>query len=226
MAPFVKFGPAVGDMQSGAHGTFGMFPGGASSPAHTHSHPYHAVVISGVMENPFGTEAAPPKLVPGSYWFVPAGEQHITRCVSKEPCLFFFHAKHKFDFAPVKELTAARSVQAVAQPYSELEWTQVAPFVKMAKAWGERASGPHGTFGLFPAHASSPIHTHSGEYRAIVIRGTMQNPFGNETDPPELGPGSYWDVAANSPHRTLCISNEPCLFYFYSASTFDFAPVK
>ena len=213
-------------MKSGAHGTFGVFPAGASSPAHTHSKPYHAVVISGVMENPFGTEANPPKLASGSYWFVPAGQQHVTRCVSEEPCTFFFHAEAAFDFAPVENVTDTRSAKAATQPHSELEWAQIAPFVKMAAAWGDRASGAHGTFGLFPGKASSPDHTHSGEYRAVVISGTVSNPFGDETDAPELGPGSYWDVAANSPHRTQCISDEPCLFYFYASSKFDFAPVK
>jgi quercetin dioxygenase-like cupin family protein len=101
IAPFVKMGGAWGNRAEGAHGTFGEFPGGASSPAHTHSDAYHGVVISGVMANPFNNEPDPVKMGPGGYWYVPAGVEHITACLSDEPCLFYFHADSAFDFTPV-----------------------------------------------------------------------------------------------------------------------------
>lgn len=87
IAPFVKMGGAWGNRAEGAHGTFGEFPGGASSPAHTHSSAYHGVVISGVMANPFNHEPDPAKMGPGGYWYVPAGVEHVTACLSEEPCL-------------------------------------------------------------------------------------------------------------------------------------------
>ena len=101
IAPFVKMGGAWGDRSKGAHGTFGQFPGGASSPLHTHSGAYHGIVISGVMTNPFENEQNPTKMEAGGYWFVPAGVEHVTACVSKQPCLFYFHADGPFDFTPV-----------------------------------------------------------------------------------------------------------------------------
>jgi len=101
IAPFVQMGSAWGNRSKGAHGTFGQFPGGASSPLHVHSGDYHAVVISGVMTNPFDNDPNPPKMSAGSYWFVPAGSEHVTACVSKEPCVFYFHANGAFDFSPV-----------------------------------------------------------------------------------------------------------------------------
>ncbi len=226
MAPFVKFGPAKDNMKVGAHGTFGLFPGKASSPPHTHSGAYHAVVIEGVMENPFGNEKNPAKLAAGSHWYVPASEQHVTRCVSEEPCRFYFHADGKFDFAPVDALSTSRSAEAASDTADSLKWEQVAPFVKMAAAWGDKGTGAHGTFGRFPAKASSPKHTHSGDYQAVVIQGTMTNPFGDQADPPEMGPGSFWEVKAGAPHVTSCISDTPCLFYFHSNTKFDFAPAE
>ena len=100
IAPFVKMGSAWGNMQEGAHGTFGIFKAGAASPKHVHSGAYHGVVISGVMTNPFGDEKNPPEMEAGSYWYVPAGREHVTACISEEPCLFYFHAESGFDFTP------------------------------------------------------------------------------------------------------------------------------
>ena len=103
IAPFVQMGAAWGNREQGAHGTFGKFPGGAASPPHTHSGAYHGIVISGVMTNPFADEPNPPKMGPGSYWYVPAGAEHVTACVSEEPCTFYFHADSNFDFAPLSQ---------------------------------------------------------------------------------------------------------------------------
>lgn len=103
IAPFVQMGGAWGDRSRAAHGTFGRFPAGAASPAHTHSGAYHAVVISGVMTNPFEGEKNPPHMGPGSYWYVPGGMDHVTACVSAEPCLFYFHADRPFDFTPTEQ---------------------------------------------------------------------------------------------------------------------------
>ncbi len=103
IAPFVQMGGAWGDRSSTAHGTFGIFPGEATSPPHTHSQAYHAVVLSGTMTNPFGTESDPTTMIAGSYWYVPAGEEHVTACVSAERCLFYFHAEEAFDFTPTEQ---------------------------------------------------------------------------------------------------------------------------
>ena len=100
IAPFVQMGAAYGNRAEGAHGTFGLFPPGASSPPHTHSGTYHAVVLSGIMTNPFGEERNPPRMSAGSHWTVPGGVRHVTSCVSPQPCLFYFHADGAFDFAP------------------------------------------------------------------------------------------------------------------------------
>lgn len=103
VAPFVKMGAAWGDRSKGSHGTLGRFVPGASSPSHTHSVAYHGVVITGVMSNPFEGQTNPPKMLPGSYWYVPAGVTHVTSCISAEACTFYFHANGAFDFTPTKQ---------------------------------------------------------------------------------------------------------------------------
>ena len=100
--PAISMGAAYGDMSKGGHGTFGKFPANFITPVHTHTGAYHGIVISGTMTNPFKGEKTPPKMVPGSYWYVPAESEHATACVSDVPCQFYFHADSGFDFHPVK----------------------------------------------------------------------------------------------------------------------------
>jgi len=94
----IQFANAYGDRDRGAHGTFGRFPANFITPFHTHSHEYHAVVLQGVMTKPFEGGGNPTGLPAGSYWFVPAGVNHATACISKKPCEFFMYSEASFDF--------------------------------------------------------------------------------------------------------------------------------
>jgi quercetin dioxygenase-like cupin family protein len=109
---------------------------------------------------------------------------------------------------------------------ADLEFVNINPAIQMAHAYGNRGEGAHGSFGRFPAQFTTPFHTHSGAYHGVVVKGTMTNPFKGEETPPEMEPGSYWYVPANSVHATACVSKEPCEFYFYADSAFDFTPVE
>lgn len=100
ISPFARMFTLWGDRAIGAHGTAGEFIPGGSSPEHIHSYSYHGVVLSGTMVNPFlgqSIEDARPLHV-GDYWFVPAGVDHVTACISIEPCTFYFHSEGAFDF--------------------------------------------------------------------------------------------------------------------------------
>lgn len=103
IVPGIRFAAEAGDWQSQAHAKLVKFDAGAATPLHTHTHPYHGVVISGTVTNPFDGEADPPELEAGDYWYVPGGAQHVTACVSEEPCLFYTHADHPFDLNVVVE---------------------------------------------------------------------------------------------------------------------------
>ncbi len=96
--------------------------------------------------------------------------------------------------------------------------------VQFADAYGDRASGEHGTFGRFPANFETPLHIHSHSYRAVVLKGEMTNPFEGEKNPPVLKPGSFWSVASETPHTTACVSETPCEFFMYGSDAFDFVP--
>lgn len=106
------------------------------------------------------------------------------------------------------------------------EFVAVMGPVEFADAYGSRETGPHGTFGAFPAGFTTPEHTHTAGYRAVVLKGEMTNPFGDEANPPVMKPGSYWGVEAGEPHVTACVSAEPCEFFMYSNEGFDFTPTE
>src|SRR6185369_15669888 len=91
ITPFLKFSDAYGDRNHSAHGTFGQIPGQMASPSHTHSAPYHGIVIQGVMTHGFNGDKSPPHLGPGSHWYVPGNVVHISACVSRETCLFYIY---------------------------------------------------------------------------------------------------------------------------------------
>jgi len=96
--------------------------------------------------------------------------------------------------------------------------------VQFADAYGDRETGFHGTFGSFPGGFETPKHVHTHGYRAIVLKGEMTNPFGDEENPPVMKPGSFWAVAAGESHTTACVSETPCEFFMYGGENFDFIP--
>jgi len=88
--------PAYGDLAHGAHGTFIKMPAGYVSPIHNHTEEYYAVVISGVGAN--GTPGSVDVPLPvGSYWYQKGGENHVTKCISSNECIFFISQPGKFD---------------------------------------------------------------------------------------------------------------------------------
>ncbi|MCZ6666297.1 MAG: DUF4437 domain-containing protein [Gammaproteobacteria bacterium] len=118
------------------------------------------------------------------------------------------------------------AAKEVAVPGWQLQFENINPAIKMAAAYGDRNAGMHGSFGRFPPNFETPMHTHSGAYHGVVIKGIMTNPFKGESKPPTMEPGSYWHVPAGAKHTTACISDIPCEFYFHADSKFDFNPVK
>ena len=98
----VAFGTVSGDRKTGAHGTFVRIPAGKATPLHTHGAAYDAVIIQGNFENPIsGDDTSNKVLTAGSYYHVPAGAKHITRCAADSPvdCISFFYQDVPFDFA-------------------------------------------------------------------------------------------------------------------------------
>ena len=149
----------------------------------------------------------------------------ITLILGISACSSMAQKSSKMDHSGIKQIK-----KGVFTAQKEIEWMQ--PFGKDAPVYfgavyGKTFKTPHGTFGKFPVGFTSPTHTHSNSYHAVVISGTITNPMKGDTEKPKnLGPGSYWFVPANSVHETSCVSKEPCLFYMYQTTSFDFKPVQ
>lgn len=92
-------------------------------------------------------------------------------------------------------------------------------------AYGDLQHGRHGTFIRMPHGFVSPVHTHTEDYFAVVIRGVGANhaPDGKVVPLPA---GSYWFQKGEEQHVTQCLSREDCLFFIVQPGQFDYVPAK
>lgn len=92
--------------------------------------------------------------------------------------------------------------------------------ILLGPAYGDMKTGRHGSFMFFPAGFVSLKHSHTYDYYAVVIKGTIANPLEGEKDLP-LPPGSYWYQKGGEPHWTKCISKVPCTIFLVSDGLWD-----
>lgn len=109
---------------------------------------------------------------------------------------------------------------------ADVEWTEIVPGVEFGTLFGSWSEEGHGKLARFQPGVMSPMHTHGAGYHAVVISGTVVNPYEGEEDPPEMGPGTYWSTPAGAVHATGCVSEEPCLVYAHMNSAWDIEVVE
>jgi hypothetical protein len=125
--------------------------------------------------------------------------------------------------------TSAAS-RLVVKPSADLKWIDLdpkgAPGVKIADVWGDHAKGGFGAFVKLPAGFAVPLHTHTSDYKVVIVSGTyIQAPEGK----PEfrLGPGSYFmQPGGNYRHTTSCDKSSECEFFLESKGKFDLKVVN
>jgi hypothetical protein len=116
---------------------------------------------------------------------------------------------------------AASSVSASAKtagdvmiPVQRIPWAVEAPGQpqRLGALWGNRSTGPAGTLLKVPGGFVAPVHTHTADYRAVVIEGIWKHwPEGaSKDDVVALRPGSYWTQEARKWHADACVSKAPC----------------
>ena len=91
--------------------------------------------------------------------------------------------------------------------------------IMVSDAYGKVASGPHATITKFPKGFKSALHTHTGDYYAIVISGVMAN-YRPGSEIKHLSAGSYWFQKGGEPHITECFS-ENCTVVLVQDVAFD-----
>ncbi|MCA1582672.1 MAG: DUF4437 domain-containing protein [Acidobacteria bacterium] len=113
----------------------------------------------------------------------------------------------------------------VTVPAADVKWTDLdpkgAPGVQIADVWGNHAKGAFAAFIKFPAGFAVPLHTHTNDYKMVIVKGTfVQSPEGK----PEfrLGPGSYlMQPGGNYKHTTACDAASECIIFSQSTGRFD-----
>jgi quercetin dioxygenase-like cupin family protein len=120
--------------------------------------------------------------------------------------------------------------ELVTMARADLKWTDLdpagAPGVKTVDLWGDHTKGAFGAFTKFPAGFSAPLHTHTRDYKIVVVSGTFIH--GREGKPEvRLGPGSYMLQPGGSyRHTTKCDKAAECVFFLESDGAFDLIPVE
>ena len=130
----------------------------------------------------------------------------------------------------MKSASKSDASRLVVMPASDVKWADLdpkgAPGVKVADIWGDHTKGAFGAFFKFPAGFMAPLHTHTNDYKIVIISGTfVQVPEGK----PELrlGSGSYlMQPGGNYKHTSACDKASDCVFFVQSTGKFDLKPVE
>lgn len=102
----VEFAALEGNRFDEAYMAMVRLPAGLVSPAHIKSANMFGIVVSGTMVHiaQKTTQKAPGKLLPeGSFYKIPAGLPHVSKCISSADCVTFLYQDGKFDFLPVPQ---------------------------------------------------------------------------------------------------------------------------
>jgi quercetin dioxygenase-like cupin family protein len=104
--------------------------------------------------------------------------------------------------------------------YGRLKSGDHTPDIEVSDAYGKIGTGAHGTLLKWPTGFKSVLHTHTADYYAVVIQGTVLNyrPGGKKTP---LTPGSYWFQRGGEPHVTECVTKGGCMAFMYQPVKFD-----
>ncbi len=101
----VGFAPLTGDRFTEPYMAMVRLPAGLVSPPHVKTANMFGVMVSGKMVH-IAVDAGPEDeviLPAGSFYKVPAGMPHISKCISDVECITFLYQDGKFDFQPVMQ---------------------------------------------------------------------------------------------------------------------------
>jgi hypothetical protein len=109
---------------------------------------------------------------------------------------------------------SAKAPSDVMIPVEKIPWAVEAPGQpqRLGALWGHRATGSAGTLLKVPGGFVAPVHTHTADYRAVVVEGVWKHwPEGAGKDQAiALRPGSYWTQKARQWHADACVSKTSC----------------
>ncbi|GGF22704.1 hypothetical protein [Flavobacterium limi] len=77
-----------------------------------------------------------------------------------------------------------------------------------------------------PAGTTSPLHTHSSSYWAVMIEGNESAYVGDVKNVKPIPPGSTWFEPGKNPHCNKCFEGKDCLFFVYYDKGMDMQLLK
>jgi quercetin dioxygenase-like cupin family protein len=219
-----------GNPQEGASAFFLRIPPGAKAGVHTHSADYQAVVLAGGHKHWLAGGAKKAKaLAVGSHWFQPGGQAHDDECSGTEQCMLFIVSEGKFDFTPDLKAKAPKPGKYKLTARKDAKWAPFDPSqpdgMKLAVVHGDPKVGPVGFLIEIPAGKSSGLHSHTGDYHAVILEGAPAHWLPHESaDGPSVGPGTYWFQPGGYDHGDRCTGDKPCYGFVWQTKALDFKP--
>jgi hypothetical protein len=103
------------------------------------------------------------------------------------------------------------------------------PLPALAPIHGDPTKGPYEAYLKLPAGFVSPVHSHSDDYWAVLLKGKMTHwaaNGGSEKDSKLLLPGDLTFMPGKSDHVSKCYPGEDCIVVISQKVKFDFVVAK
>jgi quercetin dioxygenase-like cupin family protein len=125
-------------------------------------------------------------------------------------------AKEKTETGKSKEVIYVSSETATFE--------EMRPGVTMAKLWGDRDKGRHGTFTKFAPGYDAGTHTHTNDVWLVVLKGAYL--YKDDAGEKRVGPGEFIRIPGGHKHWSGGDKTEGALFYQEGSGKFDLIPAK
>ena len=229
--------PARGDQSPGAADLWGdrtkdtatgmlvRFNKGFESPPHIHNITYRSIVIEGEMHND-DPNAAKMWMPTGSFWTQPAGEDHTTAANDKTNLIYLEIDEGPYLVKPSKEHfdNGERPINVHAD---NMVWLQKSDLVNIAAngvsvayLWGETSS-VYGTLVKLPKGFKGSIKSNGDEFKAVVIKGSINYTQNNASRQIELNAGSYIESSTAAHHSVENANQSETIVYVRTSSKFS-----
>jgi anti-sigma factor ChrR (cupin superfamily) len=104
-------------------------------------------------------------------------------------------------------------------------YTELVPGVTRAVLWGDADTGPHGAFTKFAPGTQNALHTHTSEFRIVVLNGAyLYTPENGQQQ--RIAAGHFLLIPGGDRHSSGGDATAGALFYHESTGKFDLNPVK
>lgn len=229
--------PARGDKSPGAADLWGdrtkdtatgmlvRFNKGFESPPHIHNITYRGIVIKGEMHND-DPSAAKMWMPTGSFWTQPAGEDHTTAANDKTNLIYLEIDEGPYLVKPSKE-HFDNGERPVNLHIDNMVWLQKSDLVNIEAdgvsatyLWGDTNS-VYGTLIKLPSGFEGSISSKGGEFKAVVIKGSLNYKQDSSAGALTLNAGSYIETSTTATHEVRNVSDADAIVYVRSSSKYQ-----